>query len=125
VNYILTLKKDLPNYPAGTRFKYHTDKEVHHTGSISETKYLWEESDTGSIPKSYPAILKQLADDPVWMDKSIDYDSLTDLKCPICGETRGVFFHQRYSTWNREDGTQFVHHVYFEYACNHEPRKLV
>jgi hypothetical protein len=67
--------------------------------------------------------LKKLVDDPIWVKKEIDFDSCKDLKCPECGETRGLLTVDSYRTGDKYDGYHSTSDIYFEYVCGHK-RKL-
>ncbi len=121
MRYKLTLLKDLPDYPAGTVFKYRNGL-INCLGSFKKEEFMGvagSDSLTGGL--CFP---RKILDDPTWIKKEIDYDSLKDLKCPICGETRGEMSVHSFRYGNSYDGYGYASDVFFEYACGHETRQL-
>jgi len=118
MQYKFTLLKDLSNYPAGTVFRYFKGKSQL-LGSFKELELMG--IDRLASPLCIP---QEVIDNPSWIKKEIDFDSLVDLKCPVCGETRGEVSVHLYRRGNPDEGYSNCADVYFEYACGHEIRKL-
>ena len=117
MRYKLTLLKDLPNFPKGTVFKYSVGKKML-LSSFRKQQFLGlYDSDRLTWP---PIIPENIINDPEWIKKEVDYDSLIDLKCNVCGETRGEI---SVNTTKCSYGGHSVE-VYFEYACKHGVRRL-
>lgn len=121
MRYILTLLKDLPDYPAGTKFIYIADKRHYDYKSDDFTSmecvdlldnYL--QNDRKYIYRRF-VIPEKIINNPDWIKKEIAYFELLDIKCPICGETRGKL----------EMAVGGVDKLYIEYACGHKLRRLI
>lgn len=69
-------------------------------------------------------IPEEIIDNPEWIKKEIDHSNSMDLKCPVCGETRGTIKVCGRVEGNPSDGFHNTADVYFEYDCGHELRKL-
>lgn len=124
MNYKLTLLKDLPNYPAGTQFYY----RLTHAYSFFRDELIGMESYMGLTNNKYlnagTLIPEEIIDNPEWVKKEIDYSTSLDLKCPICGETRGHIKVCGRRVGDKYDGFHNSADVFFEYDCGHELRRL-
>lgn len=82
--YNCTVLKDLPECPAGTRFKMQP--------------FRWNVKDNFTYTYQFPGdkeassqnarISRSVVDNPTWVRKEIDESCLTELKCEACGGTR-------------------------------------
>lgn len=94
----LTLLKDLPEYPAGTVLYITGVKRSY----ACEDGPFYEVSVPDDRPNSRYRILKyfrvgdSIIDDPAWFKRETDVENAVDLRCPLCGETRGEFFSTSY-----------------------------
>lgn len=125
MRYILTLLKDLPDYPAGTQFKYSYGYD---RGTINRGHLMDPQPYMGLINDDnlYNVMLipKKIIDNPEWVKKEIDYSKSMDLRCPVCGETRGNIIVCGRTCGSKSDGYYNDANVYFEYDCGHELRQL-
>lgn len=122
MRYKLTLLKDLPDYPAGTVF-YYTDDRRKVWDAFERMKFIGTSRD--HMTTAFP-FNPELIDNPVWIRKEPDVQELLDLRCPICGETRGRLAVNAYRIGDSEDGYRNKADVYFEYMCGHDTkRKLI
>ena len=92
----LTLLKDLPDYPAGTVFyivnvlKSYACKD----GPFYEVSVPSGQFDRRDL--QYFRVGNSIIDDPAWFKRETDIENAVDLRCPLCGETRGEFFSTRF-----------------------------
>lgn len=125
MRYNLILKKDLPNFPAGTVFKnYGIKPKMQPSWDGKFEKKWYNEIGYPDEDGEYDVFEREVGDffdDEKWFDKKLDYDYLFDLKCPRCGETKGAFFSTKYycRDMDRYDyGVQYG--VGFECLCGHK-----
>ena len=90
MNYKLTLLKDLPDYPAGTQFRY--SRSYRHSTDCEDLYGPIEFMGLLTDKHMYNRMLipENIIDDPEWIRKDVDHTKSIDLKCPVCGETRGT-----------------------------------
>ena len=113
MRYKITKLYDSPEAPKGT--VYHVLRESNFLG-----KQQYEYYQEGETYIRYTPIGGNF-DNPKWYKKEIEYDCLTDLKCPKCSDTRGDFFSKSYYISDYDSdryGTQFA--VGFECVCGHK-----
>ena len=122
MKYKLTLLKDLPDYPKGTVFDY---EEGYYRGcggsGLIYNKFCCVEGGNLQYPLCIP---EKIIDDNEWIKKELNYAKLTDVKCPICGETRGEISINAWRAGDKYDGYESRACVYIEYACGHDKRVL-
>lgn len=111
MNYKFTLLRDIAGIKAGLVVKCHGLIKTAFQGIC----YVLEEGD--SI--TYASVAHSPLSDPKVFRKEIDYSSLVDMKCPICGETRGILHIQLTNTGYRSDDNVLKAVPMFEYACGH------
>lgn len=120
--YEYTLLKDLPGCKAGKTYTFNevpdeAPKEVKdrygESCFLNHTRRL--KGDDCEI-----TVDEKTLNDPEWFKKEIGYDRCNDVKCPICGETRGVMYvtKKRKYIWDWDTRGDVVK-VYYEYACGH------
>lgn len=110
--YKLTLLKDLPKYPAGTKFSYWKGR----THSVfGELMGVYGKSMTNCFP-----ISEELMENPEWIKKKVDRSKLTNIACPECGGTYFELFKDVYRVGNRYDGFHYKADVYLECPCGYE-----
>lgn len=116
MRYKLTLLKDLPDYRAGSVFIFRgMDKSCGGVPYCRVTTY--EDGRELGRPFDDPAFIN----DADWIKKEIDDDLLSDLSCPKCGSTKGVFFSHDYFRRDMDCydyGVQYS--VGFECVCGHK-----
>lgn len=113
MRYKVTKLYDSPDAPKGT--VYYILRESSFLG-----KRRYEYIKEGTTEICYQAV-GGVFDDPQWFKKEIDYENLSNLKCPKCNETRGTFFSTSYYCRDidaDEYGTQFA--IGFECVCGHK-----
>lgn len=118
--YTFTQLKDSPDFPAGTVFHCHGIEEKGWNGKDGQWYLYTTPEDTFEHECEVGGFL----DDPVWFRKEIDWAALDDLKCPICGETRGVIITKDFRGGDREEGYFNGTEVFFEYVCGHITRQF-
>lgn len=117
MRYKFTLLKDLPGYEAGTEFKCRgIEKDWVGGNSVKRVPcYVFE---VDGIAESYA--VGGLLDDLKWFKREIDLEALTDLVCPVCSSTRGVFFGIDWYDRNLDSDSYGVQYgVGFECICGH------
>lgn len=114
--------KDLPESPAGTVFHgIGVKKRWDCTSDLKDHDFydIVIPNEYGGFVKSF-GVGKSVFDNPEWFRKEVDYDKLTELKCPKCGETR-VQVHVK--TWyvRNYDSDDYGSHaeVSLECSCGH------
>lgn len=117
----LTLLKNLPDYPSGTVFYI---KGIRRTYAGQDGPF-YEVSAPDDSPGYrrllYYPVGHSIIDDSAWFAREIDYDSLAELRCPLCGETRGEFFSTSYYCNNMDRDNYGVQYgVGFECLCGHK-----
>lgn len=126
MRYNLTLKKDLPDFPAGTVFKlYKIVTKEERDGSFGNfVTRRYNQIGTPNCHGGYDIIERPVGDfvdDPSWFEKTVDNKFLSDLKCPKCGETKGNFFSTKCYCSDMDSykyGVQYS--VGFECLCGHK-----
>lgn len=121
--YKYTLLKDLPEAKAGTSWTFDEPpeelKKEYRDKLDDETINLR----AGDHP-SFPLSTKTLKN-PEWFKKELDEELLTEIKCPVCGETRGrIYATKEYKYVWADDVREDVFTVWFEFACGHKLEKL-
>lgn len=114
--YKVTTLKDLPGIKAGTEFRY-----VNRGFSYNPESRLFNESTPHLDAEIEKFLIKQviLNNPDGWVKIEPYYEELTDMKCPVCGETRGLIqVDWTYGHSNNPD-------VMIEYACGHQSRSLL
>ena len=120
MKYKLTLLKDLPRYPAGTVFSY---EEGYYRGcggsGLVYNRFCCVYGGTPQYPLCIP---EEIINNPEWIKKEIDFTGCIDIKCPVCGETRGNIEINAWRSGDKYDGYSSRACVYIEYACGHDRR---
>lgn len=114
--YKVTTLKDLPGIKAGTEFRY-----VNCGFSYNPESRLFNENTLRLDAETEKFLIKQviLNNPDGWVEIEPYYEELTDMKCPVCGETRGLIqVDWIYGHGNNPD-------VMIEYACGHPSRSLL
>lgn len=114
--YKVTTLKDLPGIKAGTEFRY-----VNRGFSYNPESRLFNENTLRLNAEIEKFLIKQviLSNPDGWVKIEPYYEELTDMKCPVCGETRGLIqVDWTYGHSNNPD-------VMIEYACGHPSRSLL
>jgi len=114
--YKVTTLKDLPGIKAGTEFRY-----VNCGFSYNPESRLFNENTLRLDAETEKFLIKQviLSNPDGWVKIEPYYEELTDMKCPVCGETRGLIqVDWTYGHSNNPD-------VMIEYACGHPSRSLL
>ena len=114
--YKVTTLKDLPGIKAGTEFRY-----VNRSFSHDPELRLFNENTLRLNAEIEKFLIKQviLNNPDGWVKIEPYYEELTDMKCPVCGETRGLIqVDWTYGHSNNPD-------VMIEYACGHPSRSLL
>ena len=115
--YKVTTLKDLPGIKAGTEFRYVNRGFSYNPESrlFNEIANPYLESETEKF------LIKQviLNNPDGWVKIEPYYEKLTDMKCPVCGETCGLI----QVDW--ENGHSNNPDVMIEYACGHPSRSLL
>lgn len=124
MNYKLTLLKDLPDYPAGTQFRY--SRSYRHSTDCEDLYGPIEFMGLLTDKHMYNRMLipENIIDDPEWIRKDVDHTKSIDLKCPVCGETRGTILVCGCRGGDAYDGYYCDANVFFEYDCGHGLRQL-
>jgi len=128
MRYTFTQLKDLPETPAGTVSRCNgvgrrTDWGDSRNGYPTKDCYEIVLPDrVGTMTE--PFIGESLYDNPEWFRRDIDFDRLTDLKCPVCGETRASVHVDAKRVGDREDGYHNTADILLEYPCGHPSRAL-
>lgn len=121
--YKYTLLKDLPEAKAGTSWTFDEPpeelKKEYRDKLDDETINLR----AGDHP-SFPLSTKTLKN-PEWFKKELDEELLAEIKCPVCGETRGrIYATKEYKYVWADDVREDVFTGWFEFACGHKLEKL-
>ena len=114
--YKVTTLKDLPGIKAGTEFRY-----VNCGFSYNPESRLFNENTLRLDAETEKFLIEQviLGNPDGWVQIEPYYNDLTDMKCPVCGETRGLIqVDWTYGHSNNPD-------VMIEYACGHPSRSLL
>lgn len=114
--YKVTTLKDLPGIKAGTEFQYVNSSFGHDAKlKLFDKTHPYLESETEKF------LIKQviLNNPDGWVKIEPYYEKLTDMKCPVCGETCGLI----QVDW--ENGHSSNPDVMIEYACGHPSRSLL
>lgn len=114
--YKVTTLKDLPGIKAGTEFRY-----VNCGFSYNPESRLFNENTLRLDAEIEKFLIKQviLSNPDGWVKIEPYYNDLTDMKCPVCGETRGLI----QVDWAH--GHSSNPDVMIEYACGHQSRSLL
>lgn len=114
--YKVTTLKDLPGIKAGTEFRY-----VNCGFSYNPESRLFNENTLRLDAETEKFLIKQviLSNPDGWVKIEPYYEELTDIKCPVCGETRGLI----QVDWAH--GHSSNPDVMIEYACGHQSRSLL
>lgn len=114
--YKVTTLKDLPGIKTGTEFRY-VNRSFSHDPELklfNQTRpYLESEVEKFLIEQVI------LGNPDGWVQIEPYYNDLTDMKCPVCGETRGLI----QVDWAH--GHSSNPDVMIEYACGHQSRSLL
>ena len=92
----LTLLKDLPDYPAGTVFYIEGVKGSHACKDGPFYEVSVPSGQPGRRDLQYLRVGGSIIDDPSWFKREADVENAVDLRCPLCGETRGEFFSTKF-----------------------------
>lgn len=114
--YKVTTLKDLPGIKAGTEFQYVNSSFGHYAKlKLFDKTHPYLESETEKF------LIKQviLNNPDGWVKIEPYYEELTDMKCPVCGETCGLI----QVDWENGHGSN--PDVMIEYACGHPSRFLL
>lgn len=114
--YKVTTLKDLPGIKAGTEFQY-VNSSFDHDAKLK----LFNQTHPYLESEIEKFLIKQviLNNPDGWVKIEPYYEELTDMRCPVCGETRGLIqVDWTYGHSNNPD-------VMIEYACGHPSRSLL
>ena len=103
MSYKGTLLKDLPGIPAGSQFGAQDEVNGH-----GQKYFLSDHPKLGGC---------KIIGDPEWVKLEVDPDRCIDMKCPVCGETRGVLITTVVRAW--ADGYYYKPIVSFECICGY------
>ena len=99
--YKVTLLKDTPDLKAGAMWVYFTEN-----GKPDFANQI--------DPKTF-----EVLNDPEWAKVEPFYEKLDDLRCPLCGETRGHLMVWPFSYTDSDGDRCLAASAKMEYACGH------
>ena len=115
--YKYTLLKDLPDAKAGTNQTLNEPPEE--VGcELDEKVYLQHDDKRIELNRT-------LLQNPEWFKKEIDDRYIGEIKCPICGETRGRMYITKKVVYNRKwENRAHEVTVWYEFICGHGTQNI-
>lgn len=135
--YILTLLKDLPKYPKGTKFDLSERVRLcgYNSDVIKRKDYFMRIYIPNGVDNKQIRALERENEDyeyierlliplevinnPEWVKKEVNRARYTDIKCPKCGTTKCLIHVIPYEVGNRYDGYYNTADVTLEFECGH------